>query len=42
MDFIRAFYADKHGVHPELRTEPRLREEDEAREDEPRTDPSVG
>lgn len=29
MDRIRAFYADKHGVNPELRTEPRLREEDE-------------
>ncbi|MEP7018443.1 MAG: 1-acyl-sn-glycerol-3-phosphate acyltransferase [Actinomycetota bacterium] len=28
MDVVRAFYADKHGVHPELRTEPRLREED--------------
>ncbi len=29
MDLIRAFYADKRGVHPERRTEPRLREEDE-------------
>ena len=28
MDLIRAFYADKHGVNPERRTEPRLREED--------------
>ena len=28
MDIDRAFYADKHGIHPELRTEPRLREED--------------
>ena len=28
MDVIRAFYADKRGVNPELRTEPRLREED--------------
>ena len=28
MDRVRAFYADKHGVHPERRTEPRLREED--------------
>ena len=28
MDVVRAFYADKHGVHPSLRTEPRLREED--------------
>jgi 1-acyl-sn-glycerol-3-phosphate acyltransferase len=28
MDLVRAFYADKHGIHPELRTEPRLREED--------------
>ena len=27
MDLVRAFYADKRGVHPELRTEPRLREE---------------
>jgi 1-acyl-sn-glycerol-3-phosphate acyltransferase len=27
MDVVRAFYADKHGIHPELRTEPRLREE---------------
>ena len=29
MDVIRAFYADKRGVNPERRTEPRLREEDE-------------
>lgn len=28
MDVIRAFYADKRGVHPGRRTEPRLREED--------------
>ena len=27
MDQVRAFYADKHGIHPERRTEPRLREE---------------
>lgn len=27
MDRVRAFYADKHGIHPEQRTEPRLREE---------------
>ncbi len=27
MDLIRAFYADKHGLHPEKRTEPRLRNE---------------
>ena len=27
MDFVRAFYADKHGIRPENRTEPRLREE---------------
>lgn len=27
MDAIRAFYADKNGLKPELRTEPRLREE---------------
>jgi 1-acyl-sn-glycerol-3-phosphate acyltransferase len=30
MDTVRAFYADKSGVRPEKRTEPRLREEDEA------------
>ena len=30
MDLVRAFYADKRGVNPELRTEPRLREEDAA------------
>ncbi|AEG45479.1 1-acyl-sn-glycerol-3-phosphate acyltransferase [Isoptericola variabilis] len=29
MDRIRAFYADKAGVNPELRTEPRLRSEDD-------------
>lgn len=28
MNRIRAFYADKAGVRPALRTEPRLREED--------------
>jgi 1-acyl-sn-glycerol-3-phosphate acyltransferase len=27
MDLVRAFYADKHGIRPALRTEPRLREE---------------
>lgn len=27
MDHIRAFYADKRGINPEGRTEPRLREE---------------
>lgn len=27
MDRIRAFYADKAGVRPELRVEPRLRDE---------------
>ena len=27
MDFVRAFYADKYGIRPEKRTEPRLREE---------------
>ena len=31
MDLVRAFYADKRGVHPERRTEPRLREEDRPR-----------
>ncbi|MFT4258802.1 1-acyl-sn-glycerol-3-phosphate acyltransferase [Microbacterium sp.] len=30
MDRIRAFYADKAGVRPERRTEPRLREEGDA------------
>lgn len=30
MDRIRAFYADKRGVRPENRTEPRLREEQRA------------
>jgi 1-acyl-sn-glycerol-3-phosphate acyltransferase len=30
MDRIRAFYADKSGLRPELRTTPRLREEDGA------------
>jgi hypothetical protein len=29
MDLIRAFYADKRGVNPQRRTEPRLREEHE-------------
>jgi 1-acyl-sn-glycerol-3-phosphate acyltransferase len=28
MDTIREFYRDKRGIHPELRTEPRLREEE--------------
>ena len=27
MDLVRAFYADKHGLRPENRTEPRLRDE---------------
>jgi len=27
MDLVRAFYADKGGIHPERRTDPRLREE---------------
>ena len=30
MDLVRAFYADKQGIRPENRTEPRLREEDAA------------
>jgi 1-acyl-sn-glycerol-3-phosphate acyltransferase len=30
MDKVRGFYADKHGLHPRLRSEPRLREEDAA------------
>ena len=29
MDFVRAFYADKQGIHPEGRTEPRLEMEAE-------------
>ena len=33
MDLVRAFYADKRGIHPDLRTEPRLREEDPSRSD---------
>jgi len=33
MDQVRAFYADKHGIHPRLRTEPRLREENAATPD---------
>lgn len=49
MDLVRAFYADKFGVHPEGRTEPRLREEDDAvrradatrRDDAARRDDSV-
>jgi 1-acyl-sn-glycerol-3-phosphate acyltransferase len=31
MDLVRAFYADKHGLRPSLRTEPHLREEDQPR-----------
>ena len=31
MDKVREFYRDKHGIHPERRTEPRLREEGRAR-----------
>ena len=27
MDLVRAFYSDKRGIRPEMRTEPRLREE---------------
>jgi 1-acyl-sn-glycerol-3-phosphate acyltransferase len=27
MDRVRTFYADKYGIHPALKTEPRLREE---------------
>jgi 1-acyl-sn-glycerol-3-phosphate acyltransferase len=30
MDKVREFYRDKHGIHPERRTEPRLREEQRA------------
>jgi 1-acyl-sn-glycerol-3-phosphate acyltransferase len=32
MDRIRDFYADKRGIHPELRTDPLLREEAAAKE----------
>ena len=35
MDRVRAFYRDARGIHPERRTEPRLREEDR-----PRVDPA--
>ena len=42
MDVIRAFYADKHGINPELRTEPRLREEDEQRADDAERRPEDG
>ncbi|NCD19281.1 MAG: acyl-phosphate glycerol 3-phosphate acyltransferase [Actinobacteria bacterium] len=36
MELVRAFYADKHGIRPANRTEPRLREEDKRpREKEP-------
>ncbi|HCS61055.1 MAG TPA: acyl-phosphate glycerol 3-phosphate acyltransferase [Microbacterium sp.] len=35
MDQIRAFYADKAGFHPKLRTEPRLREEQGPTKDAP-------
>ena len=30
MDQVRAFYADKAGFNPKLRTEPRLRTEEDA------------
>lgn len=30
MDIVRAYYADKQGIKPENRTEPRLREEESA------------
>jgi hypothetical protein len=30
MDKVREFYRDKHGIHPERRTVPRLREEERA------------
>jgi 1-acyl-sn-glycerol-3-phosphate acyltransferase len=35
MDRIRAFYADKHGIRPQRRSEPRLREEDAATRQRP-------
>ena len=31
MDFVRAFYADKQGIHTEDRTEPRLEMEGDQR-----------
>lgn len=34
MDIVRGFYADKSGLHPDKRTEPRLREEDAGDRDE--------
>ena len=30
MNLVRAFYADKQGIRPDNRTEPRLREEAQA------------
>jgi 1-acyl-sn-glycerol-3-phosphate acyltransferase len=41
MDVVRAFYADKRGIHPELRTEPRLRAEDAAAQAAAPEDPTV-
>lgn len=35
MDMVREFYKDKRGIHPELRTEPLLREELTARGEAP-------
>jgi 1-acyl-sn-glycerol-3-phosphate acyltransferase len=35
MDQVRAFYSDKRGIHPERRTEPRLREEHGVRGGDP-------
>lgn len=42
MDLIRAFYADKRGVRPALRTEPRLREERAGRGEAPDEAPEEG
>ena len=35
MNVIRAFYADKRGIHPERKTEPRLREETTSAQPDP-------
>lgn len=39
MERIRAFYADKAGLRPDRRVEPRLRDEARLREELDRTDP---
>lgn len=42
MEVIRAFYADKSGITPSKRTEPRLREEDERPGEAQRAEPVEG